>query len=200
MPRKWILSPEERAHQAVERMSLGSIKGQVQSAAPYRPQRAGALASTAPAGSTRTIGSLADQIASDDGDLICDASPQDFTPAFTSPPDWLDTSGNILTPGLYVAAYMFRFGTVGGGLASTEKITVVSRPFAGYAVGEACSDALDLTLAGNTPGYPGTLDVTALGASDLPFSLRVTIGMPGSADSMFPTHLIWTCCVQRMLS
>lgn len=40
MPREWILTPEERHQIAIERMSLGSIKGRVRSAAPVRPKPA----------------------------------------------------------------------------------------------------------------------------------------------------------------
>lgn len=38
MPREWILTPEERSQIAVERMSLGSLKGRVKSSAPVRPK------------------------------------------------------------------------------------------------------------------------------------------------------------------
>lgn len=84
MPRTWRYSPEERAHRAIERMSPGTIKGQIESAAPAR----GALP-TGNAGGGVTIAGTGL------GTLVWQSHPDEMPDAFLGLPWYWPFDGMI---------------------------------------------------------------------------------------------------------
>jgi hypothetical protein len=123
-----------------------------------------------------TLGSRTDFVQSDAGTgIACDGSTHSFGVRMATPPAWLDTSGNILSPGLYAIGVYVSHNT---NPTTTGLLAAIEGAF--YTNGLIGIDLMSSpTFAGQ-----GFEETVALGAGDVPVSADMAIVVPTDATGV----------------